>query len=109
MLFRNQDMTMAGSSHDPERSKTVTGPFGPDRPPTQNLNFRLRHLSEAISQSTITWQPYQHGCCVCSGLAGFGLFGWLVFIALSRVWVALGWAFLHTKRPADQLMLNPKP
>ena len=42
-------------------------------------------------------------------MAGFGLFGWLVFIALSRVWVALGWAFLHTKRPADQLMLHPKP
>ena len=46
--FRKQDMTMAGSSHDPERSKTMKGPFGPDRPPTQNLNFRLRQLSEAI-------------------------------------------------------------
>ena len=46
---------------------------------------------------------------MAGALAGFGLFGWLVFIALSRVWEALGWAFLHTVRPADQLMLHPKP
>ena len=104
-------MKMAGSSHDPERSKTVTGPFGPDRPPTQNLNSRLRQLREAISRCCM--EPCQPGwfffLSTGSGLAGFGLFGWLVFIALSRVWVALGWAFLHTTRPADQLMLNPKP
>ena len=46
--FRKQDMTMAGSLHDPERSKTMKGPFGPDRPPTQNLNFRLRQLSGSL-------------------------------------------------------------
>ena len=33
-------MTMAGSSNDPERSKTVTGPFGPDRPPTQTFRAK---------------------------------------------------------------------
>ena len=73
-------MTMAGSSHDPERSKTVTVPFGPDRPPTQNPNFRLRQLSEAISRCCMAaltaWMVFSSNG---SGLAGFGLFGWLVF------------------------------
>ena len=67
-------MKMAGSSHDPERSKTVTGPFGPDRPPTQNLNSRLRQLSGAISR-----------CCMepCQP-------GWFFF----KYWLRLGWLWL---------------
>ena len=52
-------MKMAGSSHDPERSKTVTGPFGPDRPPTQNSNSRLRQVSGAISRCCM--EPCQPG------------------------------------------------
>ena len=36
-----QVMRMAGR----ERGKTVRGPFGPDRLPAQNLNFRLIQLS----------------------------------------------------------------
>ena len=73
-------MTMAGSSHDPERSKTVTGPFG-DHPPTQNLNFRLRQLSEAISR-----------CCMAA------LTAWMVFKVMAEAWLALaysaGWFLL---------------
>ena len=72
---RKQNMTMAGSSHDPERSKTMKGPFGPDRPPTQNLNFRLRRLSAAI-------QP-EHYCMAA-------LSAWMLCI----LWLGLGWLWL---------------
>ena len=67
-------MTMGGSSCDPERGKSVRGPFGPDRPPAQNLNFRLKQLSKTLEQgrSYKLWQPCQHDCYLCngSGLAG---------------------------------------
>ena len=53
------------------------------------------------------------------GLAAYGSAGWMVCLAVSSIWVVLGWAFLHTKRSADQCYtlnprtqaetLNPKP
>ena len=43
------------------------------------------------------------------GLAAYGSAGWMVCLAVSSIWVVLGWAFLHTKRSADQCYtLNPK-
>ena len=70
-----------GGSHDPERSKTLRGPFGPDRPPTQNLNFRLRQLSEASSR-----------CCMAALTAR------MVFKVMAQAWLALaysaGWFLL---------------
>ena len=71
----------------PKIGKAVTGPFGP----TQNLNFAL-------------------GVMLGFGLAAYGSAGWMVCLAVSSIWVVLGWAFLHTKRSADQCYtLNPKP
>ena len=127
-------MTMAGSSHDPERGKTVKGPFGPDRPPMQNLNFRLHHLCKTIEltrtcklwQATHpTWGGYSSETalqlliakpkvslvivildyCFLSSPSRCAAEGFAnqeessagsVWFAVSSVWVALGWASLHT-------------
>ena len=75
----------------PKIGKAVTGPFGPDLPPSAKLKF-------------CSW------CNVGLCLAAYGSAGWMVCLAVRSIWVVLGWAFLHTKRSADQCYtLNPKP
>ena len=75
----------------PKICKSMTGPFGPKLPPTQNLKFAL-------------------GVMLGFGLAAYGSAGWMVCLAVSSIWVVFGWAFLHTKRSTDQCYtLNPKP
>ena len=109
-----------------ERDRAMRGPFGPDRPLAQKLNFALRHWDKAVtgpggtrlqSQNCLVifiqivlrapsphaqWRDMQ--ILRTFGLSGFGLAGSSFGSWMSSVWVALGWARLHTNASADQCL-----
>ena len=91
----------------------MRGPLGPDRPLAQKLNFALRHWDKTVTGPGGTRLQSQN-CLVIfiqivlrapspdaqwrdmQILRTFGLSGSSFGSWMSSVWVALGWACLHT-------------